>query len=139
MADFYLKGFDAAFTAVPGIDLNAPLVDGGTDDSTVIDLGAEQPEMVALEMDLDGSSASNTDFVNVYAYWSKDSGGPVADDFNGVGAGAVLMNGTTAVQKAWTINTQGRYLILRAANNSGANLAGTGNAFSYAKIYSTSV
>ena len=121
-------GTDTAVT----ISLNS-LADGSDVTATAVDLGNPGPFALTLEIKLDGASASNTALVEVYAQWSNENT-DFSDSGNDLLVGVVRMNGTTAVIKVFTLPVHARHVRFRAANESGAALAASGNTLRYVPV-----
>lgn len=102
------------------------LANGSGATSNAIDLGQPGPFALALKVDLEGSSASNTDNCEVYAKFSND-GTDFGDDGNDLLVGVVAMNGAAGVRKLLSVPVLARHLKIRVNNASGAALGSSGS------------
>jgi len=111
----------------------ASLANGSSATSNAINLGSPGPFALSLEAKLDGNAAGNTGLVEIYAQWSNENT-DFSDSGNDMLVGVVQMNGTTAVIKVFAVPVHAQYVKFRAANESGAALAATGNAMQYVPV-----
>lgn len=121
-------GADTAVTIV--LD---SLADAASVVATAVDLGSPGPFALSLEAKLDGNAAGNTDLVEIYVQWSNENT-DFSDADNDLFVGAVQMNGTAAVIKVFSVPVHARYVKFRAANQSGAALAASGNTLRYVPV-----
>ncbi|MDX5368167.1 MAG: hypothetical protein LPL29_02220 [Alphaproteobacteria bacterium] len=132
MADDIRQNF-GSFTGLTFSGLDS-LANGSGVVSSAVDLGSPGALALTLRVKLDGNSASNTDFVEIYVQWGD--GTDFADAGDGVVpndtlVGVAQMNGTGAVVAFFPVPVEAQHFKVRVKNASGDALAAAGNSIAY--------
>lgn len=109
------------------------LPDGSGAQSDYVDFGEQGPVNTGLRVTLVGSSASNTGPVYVRWHPSNNGSTPPDDDLAPL-LGVITMNGTATRRLYAEAPTYARHGRLSIINDSGDDLAGSGNSAAYWKI-----
>lgn len=107
--------------------------DGSSSASSAFDLGATAPPEFGVRITLDGTSASNTGPVYIRTLWSDDNTNFVFSAVADV-VRVITMQGTSAFNDVFTVETKARYCKLHLTNDSGDALAASGNSAVYYEI-----